>query len=331
MFSFFVGCDMSKEWFDVAYYAENEPIYLGQFDNNHSGYKKALKALRSVTSDELLSWLIAFENTGAYSKDWFVFLFDQNIPCAGLNPLHLSKSKGLSRGKTDKTDARFICNYCYEKRMSLTPMQPDNQSISQLKKLLSYRTLLVKQRKALDSALKDLPKMYNDQFIEGLKQSNLQLLTKYKEKIQQIDEHIELVLKSNETVKKNAELVQSVIGIGPVTTASCIAFTGNFTSFDEARKFACYIGVAPFPNSSGKFIGRNGVSPVAHKRLKSLFTNAAKSAIMHDPQLKAYYERKIAEGKEYGVVINAIKNKLVHRIFSVVKRQTPFVKLYAYA
>ena len=55
---------------------------------------------------------------------------------------------------------------------------------------------------------------------------------------------------------------------------------------------------------------------------------AAATAIQYDPQLKAYYHRKVQQGKAKLSVLNAVANKLVLRIFAVAKRDEPFVKLY---
>jgi transposase len=69
------------------------------------------------------------------------------------------------------------------------------------------------------------------------------------------------------------------------------------------------------------------VSNLANKRMKADLTNAARSAIVHDPEMLIYYKRKRAEGKEYGTVINAVKFKTITRAFTVIKRGTPCVKL----
>ncbi|MCI1646716.1 MAG: hypothetical protein LKI39_13800 [Bacteroides sp.] len=54
---------------------------------------------------------------------------------------------------------------------------------------------------------------------------------------------------------------------------------------------------------------------------------AARNARIHDPEIKEYFERKTVQGKQFGIVMNAIKYKLVQRMFAVVKRGTPFVQL----
>ena len=65
--------------------------------------------------------------------------------------------------------------------------------------------------------------------------------------------------------------------------------------------------------------------------MKGLFSNCITTAITYDPEISLYYKRKRDEGKRAGVVMNAVKNKLIQRVFSVVKRKTPYVKLMNYA
>ena len=111
-----------------------------------------------------------------------------------------------------------------------------------------------------------------------------------------------------------------------MTALSLILFTRNFTLFDDPRKLACYCGVAPFPHSSGTSIrGRTKVSHFAQKDLKRIIHMAAMSAIQRNSEIKAYFIRKVGEGKNKMAVINAVRNKLLHCIMSVVSRKTPWV------
>lgn len=68
----------------------------------------------------------------------------------------------------------------------------------------------------------------------------------------------------------------------------------------------------------------------ANKKMKSLFSNCTMSAIVHDPEISLYYKRKRAEGKRSRIVLNAIKNKLIHRVFAVINRKSPYVKIMNY-
>ena len=87
-------------------------------------------------------------------------------------------------------------------------------------------------------------------------------------------------------------------------------------------------GLLPFEHTSGISIrGKTQTSPLANKEVKVYLTRAAITAISWDPQMKAYYKRKIAEGKHKASVINAVRAKIIARSFAVIRRQTPFVTL----
>lgn len=97
-------------------------------------------------------------------------------------------------------------------------------------------------------------------------------------------------------------------------------------------QFACYSGVAPFEYQSGTSIrGRTKVSNFAQKKLKSLLNLGALSAKRHDVELKNYFERKVAEGKNKMLVVNAIRCKILARAFAVINRGTPFVNTQKFA
>lgn len=139
---------------------------------------------------------------------------------------------------------------------------------------------------------------------------------------------MEQVLENEDVVFNNYILARSVIGIGLVNSILFIIYSNNFQGFEDARKYACYSGVAPFENTSGTSIrGKTRVSHLANKRLKANLSNSARSAVQNDPELRKYYDRKSKEGKEHGVIMNAVKFKLITRVFAVVKRGTPFVKM----
>jgi transposase len=108
--------------------------------------------------------------------------------------------------------------------------------------------------------------------------------------------------------------------------------TKNFTAFKDGRKFSCYCGSAPFDHSSGKSIRKKTrVSHLADKRMKTLLTLGARTAIQHDKELKAFYERRLLMGKSKNSTINIVRNKIILRMFAVINRQTPFVKQYSKA
>lgn len=103
--------------------------------------------------------------------------------------------------------------------------------------------------------------------------------------------------------------------------------TNEFKNIHKAQQYACYAGIAPFEHSSGTSIrGRTRVSHKANKSVKTLLHLAALTAIRYNTDKKNYYNRKIEQGKNKMLVINAVRNKLVHRVFACVTQNRPYEK-----
>ena len=131
-------------------------------------------------------------------------------------------------------------------------------------------------------------------------------------------------------LKRLFGLITSVNGVGKVTATQIILTTNEFKDIKEAKKFACYAGVAPFIKESGMHKGKARVSHMANKKLKTLLHLAAMVAIQHNQELKVYYDRKVNQEKKNKMsVINAIRNKLILRIFACVKQDRMYEKNYS--
>jgi transposase len=127
-------------------------------------------------------------------------------------------------------------------------------------------------------------------------------------------------------------MITSVPGVGLVTATEVIVSTNEFKDIREAKKYACYSGIAPFGYSSGTSIkGKAKVSKMANKHVKKLLQLAAMAAANHDKELKTYFERKVAEGKNKMAVMNAVRNKLIHRIFACIRNNRKYEKTYTHA
>jgi len=133
---------------------------------------------------------------------------------------------------------------------------------------------------------------------------------------------------TDQDLNKQYTLCTSIPGVGMQLATYMLIVTHGFSRFANSRKLATYAGVAPFPYQSGTSIrGKNKTSPLGDKSLKTLLHMGALSAVRNDNQIKMYYERKKAEGKNAMSVLNAVKNKLLARVMATVNRGTPFVPL----
>ena len=332
MYGFYVGCDVSKATLDVAYAVDGQPVYLGQFDNDSIGFIRMTEELKSVTTESVDSWFILFENTGLYSKALLEWLNSNEISCREEGSNFIARATTMKRGKSDRLDAELICKYLYQLRDSIKPSKLANPLIVKLKHLLSRRDFLARQIRSLRGSTKKKLLVLEPQIFEMMSSQDGEVILLLQKQIRDTDKLIEETLLQDSQMHKNYSLIQSVIGIGPVIAAYIIAFTDNFSAFSSARKFASYCGTAPILHyQSGIKRGRRRVSQKANKKIKSLLTMGARAARVHDPEIRLYFERKIGEGKEPGVVFNNVKNKLIQRAFATVKRQSSYVKLMSYA
>ena len=149
--------------------------------------------------------------------------------------------------------------------------------------------------------------------------------------ISAIDAKIKELLDSDETLSNQHKLLCSIDGIGSISAAKLIVATNAFKDFENARQFCCYIGVAPFEYTSGSSVhSKKKVSQRADKSMKSVMHVAAVTSAtrMKDGDMREYYLRKIAEGKNKMSVLNAIRGKIILRIFAVIKNNRPYEKNY---
>lgn len=107
------------------------------------------------------------------------------------------------------------------------------------------------------------------------------MLNSFKKAIKAIDKEIASCLDEEECIRKNYDLLLSIPGIGHVVALETIILTENFTSITNPRKYACYIGIAPFPKESGTSVRKR--TSVSCKGFSQAKANLSLSAIMHNP------------------------------------------------
>jgi transposase len=166
---------------------------------------------------------------------------------------------------------------------------------------------------------------------EALVKQNTSLCAISRAAIQLDLTRIEMAIKQmvahDKEIRNIMEIITSVPGVGKVTALQIIITTNETKRIRNPKQFACYAGVAPFKKESGTVSRRSRVSTMANKRMKGLLHICALSAITHSPDLKAYYLRKtIIEGKPKMAVINAVRYKLILRIFACINQSRCYEK-----
>ncbi len=328
MKNYFIGIDVSKKTLDVALHSLEGKLNCNHIviENNAKGFKNLLSWLKKMKINHQ-DVLICMEHTGIYANKVVDFLETKNIAYSLQSALHVKKSLGLVRGKSDKVDAFRLAEFCYEKRDTIKESQKPSKNIIVLKNLFTERRKLVGSQAEYKQIRSEIA---NYQGKEFLKRKN-RIIKHFQREIDEIEEEIMEIIKSDPEIYCNFLLITSIIGIGMVNAVGTIVYTNNFKNFSDPRAYACYVGVAPFPHSSGTSINkRKSVSKMGRLQLKADLSQAVRSAILYDPQMKAYFKRKFngKKGAEsnYGTVLNAVKFKLICRIFAVVRRQSAYIK-----
>ncbi len=326
--NWYIGVDISSETLDVSVLTpgKEKQIAHRRFSNDISGCKEILSWLKSSKVRASQCWF-CMEHTGIYGLEVSCFLEKKKIAYTMYSPLHIKRMMGVVRGKNDKADSKMIAQFAYLYRDRLQVTKMACKTLISLRVLLNHRNSLVGRRSSLKREIHHLSRTRLVTDVNFVNRSIERELDWLESEIERTENEMLEFISQDEGVKSNYDLINSIPGIGLVVASAFLIQTRNFTGFDSGRQLACYTGSAPFEYQSGSSIrGKTKTHPIANRHLKALLTNSAYSALRYDPEIKHYYDRKTAEGKAPMSVINAIRCKQIYRMFSVVKRGTPFIK-----
>lgn len=327
-----VGIDVSKLKLDVWLMQNPKDSNQQHFivNNNKKGIKEIIKRINKEGL-VIKNCLFCFENTGIYSMPLSYVLSNLNIDYWIINPLEIKRSKGISRGKNDKNDAKDIAVYAsihiHKLKLSTIP----EKEIAQLKMLYSEREKLIKAIKMIDTT-KEVNAFLPKEIIRDVIRLNAKTVTLLRKQLKKIELKMQDIINNNEKIKKQYKLITSIPGLGKQTAIYLILTTKCFEAFDNWRQLACYAGVAPFEYSSGSSVkARTKVNHLADKKLKSLLNMCALSFKKYDKEIAEYYQKKIDEGKNPMLVMNNIRCKILSRVFAIVNRGSEYINIYKFA
>ena len=304
------GVDISKDVFDVY----GSKSGHNQFKNAASGFMSFLKNLPKES-------LVVMEATGYYHYRLAQFLFKQGVLVSVVNPLSVKRfiQMKLAKVKTDKSDAKAICEYGQINQVPLYTELTDVQSeCLQLFRLLdSYlKKRTMTKNKLHGEAVLDIPskhvyrsltrnKKHLDAEISSIEQKLLSLVKQ--------DQQLQLTL------------LKSIPGMGVKTALFLIVITDGFTKFETAAQLCSYVGITPTIRQSGSSVrGRSRISKVGNKKLRNLLFLCSFSACKHNKACKEIYERIVNKGKSKKLALIAVSNKLVKQAFAIVKSGHPY-------
>ena len=328
---YFIGVDVSKKKLDVCVMFENKVVLEEVVANHPMAATALIHQLENELGISNAQMLVCAEHTGQYTYPLVCGCEATNCKLWLENPSNIKYSSGVQRGKNDKIDAKRIAIYAarFEDKVRLYK-RPDKE-IERLKQLEAERSLYVVDLAKYKAQMND-QKEYMPESIYKEKVNRLKKLMKnLQEVIDSITEEMEHIVNSTEVLLRQFELLKSIEGVGPVVALNMIIVTEAFTRFDNARQFNCFAGLAPFSYTSGSSQhSRTRVSHRADKCIKTLLHLSAVSIIgKAGGELKDYYLRKVQEGKNKMTVINALRAKIVARMFAIIKRNEFYIPIFS--
>jgi transposase len=327
-FEYFIGIDVSKLTLDVTVLCEskdNPTTHYYKIANNERSIAEFVKKRLSKYDSEQI--LFCFEDTGIYSFPLSYYLSENNLSYWQVSGIEIKRSKGISRGKDDKIDSKDIAFYAYRHTDKFCPRQMSAKSIQKLRLLFTEREKVLKALSMFEQTSENIGFISQDVY-KVVENENQKMVNQFKESMKSLEATMLEIIKSEENLCQQYDVITSIPGIGMQTAIYIIIVTKGFECFYNWRQLACYAGVAPFPYQSGTSIkGHTKVHHLADKKLKYLLNMCAMTAIRYDKEIKSYYERKLKEGKPKMLVLNNVRCKLLARVFAVVNRNTPFINM----
>lgn len=314
--AWFVGVDVSKAKFDVALLLPKEKFRSKAFSNDHSGFSALLEWIAlHVPTGEVPH--LCMEATGSYHEALACYAHDHGCMVSIVNPLLVRRFAELKRlrNKTDSADAKCLALYCQDEKPA--PWQAPSPGVRALQALVARLDTLQAMHQAESNRL--------DVAHESVTSSIRQVLTDLNTAIAQVKAQIAKTVDDDPDLKRRAELLETIPGLGERTIPQLLAYIGCPERFKSAKALAAYARLAPMVRQSGTSLDqRRGTHPMGHKRLKSLLYFPAMVAGTYNPLVKALWTRLKAQNKPGKVIVEACMHKLLTIAYGVLRSGKPF-------
>ena len=327
-FTYYIGVDVSKNKLDLAVFKGKDFVYHKVIANEKGDINLMIKELKQLKDFSLSSALFCMEHTGIYNNPLLVNLHKKKGHICLEAATQIKNSLGNIRGKNDKIDAIRIAQYAFKNAEELKLWTPKREIIVKLERLTVLRDRLIGVKNQLSVPLKEQEGFVSKSLGNLERKICQRSLNSIEADLDKVNKQIDQVITEDDRLSHLFNIITSVPAVGAQTAIHVLIRTNEFKGINDPKKFACYSGVAPFTKESGLFKGKGRVSHMANKKMKTLLHMAALSSLTYNDDMKKYFQRKVIEGKNKMSVINAIRNKLIHRIFTCVHEDRKYENNY---
>jgi transposase len=302
-----VGIDVSKDRLDVHVLPSGEAFFEA---NDAAGVEKLAGRLAKLAPK-----IAALEATGGFETLATAALSAAGLPVAVVNPAQVrSFADALGkRAKTDPIDAAVIARFAATSGVKAKPL-PDSQT-------RLFADLVTRRRQIMNMVVAEearLKRAANRQ----LKKSIARLLTALNRELKSIDADLDGQIRTSPAWRMKEDLLSSVPGVAKGISRTLIAELPELGSLDR-RQIASLAGLAPFTRQSGKWRGKSFIGGGRTSVRAALFMGAL-VASQHNPVLKAFRDKLVAQGKPKIVAIIATARKLLTILNAIIRDQKPW-------
>lgn len=306
----YLGIDIAKAKFDVSL-LQNHRYKHQCFDNHQQGFEKLMSWPPPILEDSH-----ACMETGSYGFALARYLCEQGLKVSIVNPAKVKgfASSELSRNKTDKLDAALIARFCKDKAPRL--WQPPSEQEENFQAL--YR-----RHDSLNGIKTQELNRLSSERSEQVRSSIEAHIAYLDEQLEALKGALDLLVLEHEGLKRQAELLQSIPGVGK-TTAYFLLSEVNFALFEHVNQRVAFAGLNPKQHDSGSLRGKSPISKVGSSRIRKALYFPAVTASKVNPLIAPLSQRLEQKGHARLSIICAAMRKLLHLAFGVIKNDTPF-------
>jgi len=302
--SHFMGIDVSQAQLDIAVLPTGERWSV---PNDDTGIDQLVRHL-----GESQPVLIILEATGGMEVPVSAALAVAGLPVVVINPRQAREfARATGRlAKTDSIDAEILAHFGQALRPPLRPL-PDSAT-RELRALLTRRRQIMEMLTAENNRLRT---------VSGRVRVDIQAHVDWlKEYLKRLDKDLGNALRSSPIWREKDNLLQSVPGVGKVTSFTLLAELPELGTLNR-KQIAALVGVAPFNRDSGKLRGTRTIWG-GRTSVRATLYMAALAATRWNPVLRAFYQRLRNRGKAKKVALTACMRKLLTILNAMLKYHT---------
>ena len=300
-----VGIDVAKDTLEIAVRPDNEQWST---NNRIEDFPALIEKLQQIAPERII-----IESTGGWEAPLANHLAAAGLPVIIVNPRQardFAKATGKLT-KTDKVNAGVLAHFGEAVKPQVRPL-PDEQT-------QALAALLTRRRQLVEMLAAEKNRLVTVQHRPALKRDVEAHIKWLEKRIGQLDDDLREQLEKSAVWRANDQLLQSVPGIGEVTSRTLLLQLPELGALSD-KEIAALVGVAPHAFDSGK---RKGQAHIRGGRanVRSILYMAALTATRFNPVIKAFYQRLLAKGKAKKVALTACMRKLLVILNSMIRKQ----------